>query len=117
SWKETRFSPILYCRWPVELAHHLRRHGNPGHPHRKARRNLPVSSILPRARRQWMWTLAYGPPRRPHTDLWLRGDARGRDGSVRKELAAGIGPPRPWRKKNPAPEATRQLGGCLLVAC
>ena len=29
-------------------------------------------------------------PRRPHADARLRGDARGRDGGVRKELAAGV---------------------------
>jgi hypothetical protein len=34
----------------------------------------------------WLWTLAYG--HRPHADLRLRGDARGRDGCVRQELAA-----------------------------
>jgi hypothetical protein len=29
-------------------------------------------------------------PRRPHTDPRLRGDARGRDGGICKELAAGM---------------------------
>ena len=38
----------------------------------------------------WFWTLAYKPPRRPHTDARLRCDARGGNGSVRKELAAGM---------------------------
>src|SRR5215510_1986084 len=28
--------------------------------------------------------------RRSHADAWLRGDARGRDGGVREELAAGV---------------------------
>jgi hypothetical protein len=30
------------------------------------------------------------PPRKPHADAQLRGDARGRDGGVREELAAGM---------------------------
>jgi hypothetical protein len=28
--------------------------------------------------------------REPHADAWLRSDARGRDGGVREELAAGL---------------------------
>src|SRR5262249_27432374 len=37
------------------------------------------------------------PPRRPHANPRLRGDARGCDGSIRQELATGIGPPaRHW---------------------
>jgi hypothetical protein len=37
----------------------------------------------------WMWTLAW-PTRRPHANARLRGDPRGRDGGVRKKLAAGM---------------------------
>ena len=33
----------------------------------------------------------FWPSRRPHADIRLRGDARGRDGRVRQELAAGVG--------------------------
>ena len=35
----------------------------------------------------WMWTLAFGGP---HPDAQLRADARGRNGGVCQELAAGV---------------------------
>jgi hypothetical protein len=38
----------------------------------------------------WMWTLAFGCHEGPHADPRQRGDARGRDGGVRKKLAAGM---------------------------
>ena len=38
----------------------------------------------------WMWTLAFGHHEGPHANARLCGDARGRDGGIRKELAAGI---------------------------
>jgi len=44
-------------------------------------------------------------PRGPHADDWLRANARGRDGSVRQELAAGIGPPCHWRSRRRDEEA------------
>src|SRR5215472_9104453 len=40
----------------------------------------------------WIWT-----PRRSHADPRLRADARGCNGGVRQELAAGIGPRCHWR--------------------
>src|SRR5215471_17318810 len=41
----------------------------------------------------WMWTLAFSlrPPRGSHADTRLCRNARGCDGRVRQELAAGIG--------------------------
>jgi hypothetical protein len=36
------------------------------------------------------WTLAFGQPEDRTPTHWLRGDARGRDGSIREELAAGM---------------------------
>ena len=36
------------------------------------------------------WTFTFGAPRRPRADARLRADARGRDGGVREELAAGM---------------------------
>jgi len=38
----------------------------------------------------WLWDAGLWPPRRPHADLRLRADARGCDGGVRQELAAGV---------------------------
>jgi hypothetical protein len=37
------------------------------------------------------WTLAFGQPEDRTPTHWLRGDARGRDGGIREELAAGMG--------------------------
>jgi hypothetical protein len=38
----------------------------------------------------WLWTLAFGPVRRPHADARLRADVRGCDGGVHQELAARV---------------------------
>jgi hypothetical protein len=38
----------------------------------------------------WMWTLAFGHHEDPHADARLRADARGGNGSLPQELAAGI---------------------------
>src|SRR5262245_36467105 len=43
------------------------------------------------AARPWRWSLAYGYHPGPHTEVRLRADARGCDGGLREELAAGIG--------------------------
>jgi hypothetical protein len=44
-----------------------------------------------RASRESMaWTLAFGQPEDRTPTHWLRGDARGRDGGVRQEPAAGV---------------------------
>jgi hypothetical protein len=40
------------------------------------------------SRASMAWTFAFGQPDTP--THWLRGDARGRDGGVRQELAAGM---------------------------
>jgi hypothetical protein len=37
-----------------------------------------------------MWALAFGHHEGPYADARLRADARGRDGCVREELAAGV---------------------------
>jgi hypothetical protein len=42
-------------------------------------------------------------PRRPHADARLRGDARGRDDGVRKELAAGVRCVSLWRYSGSGP--------------
>jgi hypothetical protein len=45
-----------------------------------------------RASREPMaWTLAFEQPEDRTPTHWLRGDARGRDGGIREELAAGMG--------------------------
>jgi hypothetical protein len=41
----------------------------------------------------WMWTLIYGHHEDRIADARLRADARGRDGDVREELAAGVSRP------------------------
>jgi hypothetical protein len=42
-------------------------------------------------------------PQRPHTDSWLRADARGCESRVRQELATAIGPRCCWRGRWRAP--------------
>jgi hypothetical protein len=46
-----------------------------------------------------MWAIAFWHPRGSHAHTRIRADARGGDGSVREELAAGVNAPLHEKKK------------------
>ena len=64
----------------------------------------------------WMWTLAFG-HHEDRTDTRLCRDARGRNGGLCEELAAGVGgvPPEIWRFRIDAVSSQSPKEGCSLL--
>ena len=65
----------------------------------------------------WLWTLAFGHHEDRTPDPRLCRDARGRNGGLCEELAAGVGgvPPEIWRFRIDAVSSQSPKEGCSLL--
>jgi hypothetical protein len=95
----------------VAAYRHATRHARDRRHRNHAARARPMVAASWQRSSTGRWAAADGEPSpstRPHADVRLRADARGRDGGVRQELAAGVS------SKNPEVRFRGQSGKHLL---